>query len=152
MKNLLLIAHTPSNNTRKLIQAVLRNVSEQVDDLKIIPFNPFDATSAHVLNADGILLFTTENFGYMSGALKDFFDRTYYDLIDRKGGLPYSLIVRAGNDGTGTVRSVKSICTGLSWQAVQEPLVLKGNYQEEFELQIQEYSLTFAIGLETGIY
>jgi len=105
-----------------------------------------------VLAADALILGTTENLAYMSGAMKDFFDRCYYSLIGRTDALPYALYVRAGSDGTGTVRGVERIVTGLRWRAVQEPLVLRGAYDPDFAEQCKTLGMGMAAGLEAGIF
>jgi multimeric flavodoxin WrbA len=109
------------------------------------------ATPNDVLWADAIILGTTENFGYMSGALKDFFDRIYYPCLEKTEALPYALYIRAGLDGTGTKIAVGKITTGLCWKAVQEPIILHGEYKAEFENQCEELGMLMAASLEVGI-
>jgi len=152
-KQLLIIAHAPSDNTRRLLDAVLAGArADPTQDVEIAALRPFDAGPADVLAADALILGTTENLGYMSGALKDFFDRTYYPVLEQAQGLPYCLYIRAGHDGTGTRRAVESITTGLRWRAVQEPLICRGAWQEIFVEQCRELGAAMAAGLDAGIF
>ena len=96
--------------------------SDENQTVKITALSPFDARPENVLASGAVVLGTTENLGYMSGALKDFFDRCYYPCLEKTQGLPYCLYVRAGQDGTGTRRGVESIVSGLRWRVVQEAL------------------------------
>jgi hypothetical protein len=152
-KRLLVVAHVPSDNTLRLRDAVVAGArSDEVEGVETVALTPFEAGPAEVLAADGIILGTTENLGYMSGALKDFFDRTYYGVIEQTEALPYALYIRAGHDGTGTKRAVESITTGLKWRAVQEPLVCRGAWQESFVEDCRNLGLAMAAGLEAGIF
>ncbi|MEO1828655.1 MAG: NAD(P)H-dependent oxidoreductase [Pseudomonas sp.] len=151
-KQLLIVAHAPSPNTRKLAEAALRGARhpdiEQVET-RWVP--PLEAQPQDVLQADAIILGTTENLGYMSGALKDFFDRCYYPVLEEKQGLPCALYIRAGMDGTGTRRAVESIVTGLRWNWIQAPLTLRGDWQNDFEQQVEELGLYMAAGLDNAV-
>jgi hypothetical protein len=153
VKRLLIVAHVPSENTARLRDAVVEGAgSPDIAGVETRALTPFEAGPDAVLAADGIILGTTENLGYMSGALKDFFDRTYYGVIDRAEGLPYALYIRAGHDGTGTRRGVETIVTGLRWRAVQQPLVCRGDWQESFVDDCRELGMAMAAGLEAGIF
>ncbi|MCE8001239.1 flavodoxin family protein [Billgrantia ethanolica] len=152
MKRLLIVAHAPSPNTRQLRDAAQRGACHlDIDSIEVTVKAPLEAGPDDVLNCDAILLGTTENLGYMSGALKDFFDRSYYPVLEQKQGLPCALYVRAGHDGTGTRRAVESIVTGLRWRWVQEPLILRGEWQDDFIAQVEELGLYLAAGLEAGV-
>lgn len=152
-KQLLVVAHDPSPNTRRMVEAVLRGArADDIDNVEARHVRPLEAGPDEVLACDAIVLGTTENLGYMSGALKDFFDRTYYAVIEQAEGLPYALYVRAGKDGTGTRRAVEGICTGLSWKPVQEPLICRGEWQDAFLEQCEELGLYMAAGLDAGIF
>lgn len=110
------------------------------------------ATTEDLLWAGGVLLGTPEHFGYMSGALKDFFDRTFYPAEGRTGGLPWALFVSAGNDGRGSVTAVERIVTGYGWQAVAEPLRVIGDPDEAALARCRDLGATLAAGLAAGIF
>ena len=151
-KQLLVVSHAPSVNTERLVAAVLRGARHpDIEHVSTTHLPPLKAGVEDVLNCDGIILGTTENFGYMSGALKDFFDRIYYPVLDQKQGTPYALYVRAGLDGTGTLNAVGRIVTGLRWRSISEPLLLKGSYDKAFEQQCEELGMLMAASLDAGI-
>ena len=151
-KRLLVVAHAPSPNTERLKDAVLRGANaEEIEDVETVWKPPLDAGPDDVRACNAIILGTTENLGYMSGALKDFFDRTYYAVLEECQGLPFGLYVRAGKDGTGTLRAVDTIVTGLRWRQVQEPLLCRGQWQEDFVSQCEELGMYVAAGLDAGV-
>jgi multimeric flavodoxin WrbA len=153
MKRLLIVGHIPSPNTILLRDAVVRGARHpDIDAVDVIVKTPFEAGPDDVLRADAVILGTTENLGYMSGALKDFFDRTYYDVLEVAQGKPYALYIRAGMDGTGTRRGVETIITGLRWRAVQDPLICRGDWDESFVAQCEELGMAMAAGLEAGVF
>lgn len=150
---MLIVAHAPSPNTRRLAEAALEGAEHpDIESVQARWLQPLEAGPEDVLPCDGILLGTTENLGYMSGALKDFFDRTYYQVLEEKQGLPCALYIRAGHDGTGTRRAIESIVTGLRWNWVQDPVVCRGQWQEEFVDQTRELGLYLAAGLDSRIF
>jgi len=151
-KKILLVDHAPSPNTRKLRDAVLEGARDpEVEEVAIRHVPPLDATPEDVLGCDAIILGTTENLAYMAGAMKDFFDRVYYPVLEETQGLPYGLYVRAGNDGTGTIRAIDTIVTGLRWRAVQEPLLCRGEFRDDFIDQARELGLYVAAAVSAGI-
>ena len=152
-KTLLIVAHAPSDNTQALVEAVLRGARHSdIDDVEVNYKPPLEAGPDDVMNADAIILGTTENLGYMSGALKDFFDRSYYPVLEHKQGLPCALYIRAGMDGTGTRRAVESIVTGLRWNWIRPPLTFKGDWQDGFVQEAEELGLYVAAGLDNRIF
>ncbi len=153
MSNLLVVSRVPSANTQALTDAVLRGARHaDVTGIQVRHIPPLQAQPEDVQWGDALILGTTENFGYMSGALKDFFDRIYYPCLERTEGLPYALFIRAGLDGQGTRTAVERIVTGLKWRAVQAPVILQGEFQKAFLAQCEELGLTMAAGLEAGIF
>ena len=152
-KRLLVVAHVPSANTQKLVDAVLRGAGHpDIDNVAARHVPPLEAGPDDVMAADAVILGTTENLGYMSGALKDFFDRIYYPCLEETQGLPYALYIRAGHDGTGTRRGVETIVTGLRWRQVQEPLVCRGEWRDAFIDDCEELGTLMAAGLEAGVF
>jgi multimeric flavodoxin WrbA len=152
-KRLLIVGHVPSPNTRRLrdaVEAGATGLGAAVVNVRAL--TPFEAGPDDVLAADAVVLGTTENLGYMSGALKDFFDRSYYGLLEPAQGKPCALYIRAGLDGTGTRRAVESILTGLRWRLVAPPLMLKGEWREEFAGECEELGQLMAAGLEAGVF
>jgi len=146
------VANTPSANTRKLAQAVVRGANHpDIQSVSVQHITPLDADENDVIAADGIILGTTENFGYMSGALKDFFDRVYYPVLEIKQGTPYALYVRAGLDGSGTISAVERIVTGLRWRPICAPLLCHGKYVDSFVHQCEELGMTMSASLDAGI-
>lgn len=154
-KNLLIVSHTPSENTqllqRSILSAAMRSNTISPGALSISHKPALEASSKDVLAADAIILFTPENLGYMSGGMKDFFDRIYYPCLEEKQGLPICAIIRAGHDGTGTQKALETITTGLKWRWVQDPLILKGPWQPAFIEQCEEIGEAIAIALIEGI-
>ena len=152
-RTLLIVAHVPSDNTQRLRDAVEAGaVSAQAEYVKLVVRTPFEANADDVLAAKALVLGTTENLGYMSGALKDFFDRVYYPCLDDTRGLPYALYIRAKLDGTGTRRAVESIASGLGWRAVQESMICHGEWREDFARDCHELGMAMASGLDVGIF
>ncbi len=150
-KRLLIIAHAPSPNTLRLREAAERGARHpDIEGVEVVVKAPLDAGPDDIRACDAILLGTTENLGTMSGALKDFFDRSYYPVLEERQGLPCALYVRAGHDGTGTRHAVESIVTGLRWKWAQEPLILRGDWQEAFIDRVEELAMAMAAGLEVG--
>ena len=152
-KRLLIVVHAPSPRTRRLRDAVVEGAtSDDIENVEVVALAPLDAGPEDVLAASAIILGTTENLGYMSGALKDFFDRSYYPCLEKTQALPYCLYIRAGHDGTGTRRGVETIAAGLRWRAVQEPLVCRGEWRDAFVEQCRELGAAMAAGLDAGIF
>lgn len=150
-KRLLIVFHTQSGNTGLLADAVLRG-AQRVEDTDTTLKRAFDAGTDDLLACDGLLLGTPENFGYMSGALKDFFDRSYYPCEGRLTGLPYAVFVSAGNDGSGAVREIERIARGYGWKTVAEALIVRKSVTDEALAQAEALGEAMAAGLAMGVF
>ena len=136
-----------------MADAVIRGAThEDIEGVDVRVRNALEATSEDLLWCDAFILGTPENFGYMSGALKYFLDSVFYDCVDKVGGRPYALFVRAGNDGTGAINSVTRILTGLSVKEVQDPVLIAGDFDPARLGECEELGMTMAAGLEAGIF
>ena len=152
-KKLVIIAHVPSPNMQILRDAVISGANNhQINGVDILTLCPFDANADDILTADGVIFGTTENLGYISGTLKDFFDRCYYSLLNKKPALPILTYIRAGHDGTGSKIAIETILKGLRWKLIQPPIILKGDWDDDFIKQCEIIGMTMAAGLEAGIY
>jgi len=124
---LLIVHHTPSPATRELLEAVLAGANDpDIEGVEVVARPALAATVPDVLDADGYLFGTPANLGYMSGALKHFFDTVYYPTLDHVAGRPYGLWVHGNNDTVGAVSSVEKVVTGLSLAKVADALEITG--------------------------
>jgi hypothetical protein len=127
MPTLLLVHHTPSPALQEMFEAVVSGArTDEIEGVEVVIRPALTAGAADVLQADGYLLGTPANIGYMSGALKHFFDGIYYPCLEATRRRPYGLYVHGGLDTGGAVRAVESITAGLRWRAVRPPVCVTG--------------------------
>ena len=124
---------------------------EDVSGVEVRMLRARDAGPDDLLWADGLILGTPENFGYMSGALKDFLDRTFYEVEGKLTPLPNALLVCAGNDGTGAVRAIERIANGYPFVKVQEPIICRGEPDAMLDA-CRELGMALAAGIEMGLF
>jgi multimeric flavodoxin WrbA len=150
---ILIVYHSQGGNTRKMAEAVARGAGE-IEDVRVVLKPAWDTTEEDLLACDGLVLGSPEYFGYMAGALKDLFDRTYERLRGDKGIFrkPYSVFVSAGNDGLGALNHIERICIGFQLRKVQPPIVAKGSITQEFLSLCEELGKTMAAGCDAGIF
>jgi multimeric flavodoxin WrbA len=151
-KNLLFIAHAPSQNTQKLASICYQQMKACSQDVNIIQKAPLNTQSSDILNCAGLLIGTTENIGYMAGLTKDMFDRVYNDCLYHTDGLAVGFYIRAGLDGTATANVLSRFAQSLRWRMIRPPVIFKGDYQPTFEDEVGAFGGAFAAGLETGIF
>jgi hypothetical protein len=149
---LLVYGGHPGGRTDRLRTAVAAGVTDVGEGVTLTARPALACGPEELLAAHGLLLGTPEHFGYMSGALKDFFDRTFYPTDGRTAGLPYALFVSAGTDGTGTVRGVERIAAGYGWAAIGPPLIVIGEPDGAALARARELGATLAAGIAGGIF
>jgi hypothetical protein len=143
---LLVVHHTPSPNLQALLEAVREGVA-LVEDVDLVVRPALSAGAADLLEADGILLGTPANIGYMSGALKHFFDTVYYPCLDATVGLPYGVYLHGGDDTAGALAAVQKITGALRWKQVAAPLSLTGPPSAADLEACRELAATVAVSL-----
>ena len=132
MARLLIVHHTVSPAMRELLDAVLEGArNDDVEGVEVEVRAALAATPTDLLAADAVVLGTPANIGYMSGALKHFFDTVYYPVQVDREGMPFSLYVHGDNDTSGAVRSVESIAKGMGWERHRPPVTVTGRPDAE---------------------
>ena len=148
MTRLLVVHHTTSPSLHAMFDAVISGATdEQIEGVEVVHRPALGATATDVLEADAYLLGTPANLGYMSGALKHFFDQIYYPCLDATTRRPYGMYVHGNNDTTGAVRSIETVVTGLQWQRAQEPVLVVGEPQRNDLDACRELGAALAAGL-----
>jgi len=147
-KTLLVIHHTPSPATRELLEAVLAGANDpEIDGVDVVVRPALAGTVPDMLDADGYLFGTTANLGYMSGALKHFFDTIYYPSLDHVAGRPYGLWVHGNNDTVGAANAVDKVATGLSLVKAADVLEVIGGIDAGVRERAYELGGTLAATL-----
>lgn len=152
-RRLLVVSHSQTGSTAALVGAFVTGARDElIEGIEVVERDALTAGPADVLGADGIVLATPENFGYMSGALKYFFDHIYEPCREHSRGKPYALIVKARDDGQGALRSIEPIVTGLGWRAIRPPLLVIGPVDDADLGAATELGMTVAaqIALDAG--
>ncbi|MFI6014169.1 flavodoxin family protein [Streptomyces sp. NPDC051243] len=148
MPTLLIVHHTPSPNCQAMLEAVISGATApEIENVDVVRRPALSATAADVLDADAYLLGTPANLGYISGALKHFFDQVYYPCLDATRGRPFGYYVHGGSDVTGAVRAIDSITTGLAWRRAAQPVTVTGEPGKNDTEACWELGATLAAGL-----
>ncbi len=163
MKELLIVFHSLTGGAQQMAHAALRG-AEREGDVRVRALRASHAGAADVLGADGYLFVTPENLAAMAGVMKDFFDRTYYAVLDRINARPYAALICAGSDGHNAARQVARIATGWRLKPIADPLIVCTFAQTPERILAQkvltpddlrrceEAGATLAAGLALGIY
>jgi len=148
MRTLLVVHHTASPTLEELLDAVIAGATtDEISGVRVEVRPALSATASDVLAADGFILGTPANIGYMSGALKHFFDQVYYPCRLAKAGAPYGLYVHGNSDTSGAVRAVETIATGMNWQPAHTPVTVLGQPTGEDREACWDLGATLAAGL-----
>ena len=163
MKKLLIVFHSKTGGTYQMAQAAAKGADSE-PDVEVNFIHAAEAGPQELLDSDGYIFATPENLAMMSGIMKDFFDRTYYAVLDRVVGRPYATLICAGSAGENAARQIGRIATGWRLKAVAEPTIVCTHAQTPdailapkqigaYDLQrCEEIGATLAAGLALGIY
>ena len=163
MKTLLIVFHSKTGGAFQMANAAAQGAASE-PEVAINLIHASEAGPDELLQADGYIFATPENLAAMSGMMKDFFDRTYYPVLDGIVGRPYAILICAGSDGENAARQIERIATGWRLKRIAEPVIVCTHAQTpeailapkeigEFDLQrCEEIGATLAAGLILGIY
>ena len=143
---MLVVHHTPSPAMQAVLEAV-REGAALVEEVELVVRPALSAGPTDVLTADGVLLGTPANIGYMSGALKHFFDTVYYPCLNATVGLPYGVYVHGNDDTAGALNAIAKITGGMRWKQVAAPLSLIGAPGPADLDAVRELAATVAVQL-----
>lgn len=161
---LLVVWHSATGGTRQMAEAAANSAVNAAQEVDVRPLPAREAGPADVLAADGYIFATPENLGAMAGIMKDFFDRTYYPVLDRINGRPYATMICAGSDGEPTARQIARIATGWRLRPIAPPLIICTRAQTPEAIlaektiapaeldRCRELGGAFAAGLAAGIF
>lgn len=153
MKTLLIVWAGQGGRTLQLAEAFAEGARECADgEVRVLLCHALEAEPDELLAADALLLATPEKFGYMAGALKDFFERCFYPCEHALAGRPFGVLVSAGNDGSGAVSSVRRIVTGWRMNEVLPALLVRGEPDEAALENAREAGRTLSAGLGVGLW
>ena len=163
MPSLLIVYHSRTGGAAQMAQACFTGAQSEIA-VHTRLLQAEQTVAADILAAQGLVFVCPENLASMSGAMKEFFDRCYYDVIDQIAGRPYATMICAGSDGQGTARQIARIAMGWRLKAIADPLIVHTHAQtpqaitapkQLSELQLQACTAvgqTFATGLAMGIF
>jgi hypothetical protein len=127
MPRLLVVHHTPSPAVHSMLEAIRDGATDPaIEGVEVVVRAALAGTAVDALDADGYLILTPANLGYLAGATKHFFDQIYYPCLEETSGRPFGVAIHGNDDTAGAERAVRTITTGLRWRAVAEPVLVTG--------------------------
>jgi len=163
MKTLLIVYHSMTGGTQQMAQAAAEGASSEAL-LQVRLLRAPDAGASDLMSADGYIFATPENLAAISGMLKDFFDRSYYAVLERLNGRPYATLICAGSDGQNAARQIERIATGWRLKPVAPALIVCTHAQSPEQIlrpkqigpedlqSCREIGAAMAAGLALGIF
>lgn len=162
-KNLLIVYHSLTGGTLQMARAAAAGAATTTN-ITVQFLTATQAGPAALLAADGYLFACPENLAAIAGLMKDFFDRSYYPVLERLNGRPYAMLICAGSDGSNAARQIERIATGWRLKAIAAPLIVCTNAQTPEQIlapkqisssdlaRCEDLGATIASGLELGVY
>jgi NAD(P)H-dependent FMN reductase len=163
MKTLLIVFHSKTGGAEQMAQAAALAATRE-PEIHVRLLRAEEAHAEDVLAADGYIFATPENLAAMAGRMKDFFDRTYYGVIDRINGRPYAMLICAGSDGENAARQIRRIVTGWRLRAVADPVIVCTHAQTAEAIlapktiapedlrRCEEAGAALAVGMAAGVF
>jgi multimeric flavodoxin WrbA len=163
LKTLLIVFHSRTGGTKQMAEAA-RDGAEQEPDVQVRLLHAAEAQGPDVLAADGYIFAAPENLAALAGQMKEFFDQTYYEALDRINGRPYAMLICAGSDGQNAVRQISRIATGWRLRSVADPLIVCTHAQTPETIlapktiapseldRCREIGAALAMGVAAGIF
>ena len=151
MKRLLIVYHTQSGSTERLAYAAADGAGREAG-VESRLLRAMEAGAADLRWCEGLLLASPENFGYLSGGMKDFLDRSYYAVLEEQLNRACALIISAGNDGEGALRQLRRILSGYPMREVAEPVIVRGEPDAAALQRASDLGQVLAAGLDLGIF
>lgn len=153
MVKILIVYHSQTGRTKAMAEAVARGAGS-IEGASAVLKRASETGLEDLLECSGLVIGSPEYFGYMAGAVKDLFDRTYEAARGRREVFrkPYCVFVSAGNDGSGALSSIERICLGYQFKKVAAPVISKAEIRGEVLEACEELGRTIAAGCEAGIY
>ncbi len=148
---LLIVYHSQSGATEQLASAVEQGALK-IPSVQVVRLHAASVTAEHVRECRVLVVCSPEYFGYMAGAIKDLFDRTYEEVREHTTGKAYTAVICAGNDGSGALTSIERIIAGYRMKKIQEPIVHRGPVTSLVLDRCRELGETLAAGIDLGIY
>jgi multimeric flavodoxin WrbA len=163
MKRILIVFHSKTGGARQMAEAAARGAASE-PQCRVNLIHASEAGPAELLESDGYVFATPENLAMMSGIMKDFFDRTYYPVLDRIVGRPYAALICAGSDGENAARQIQRIAAGWRLKKIAETVIVRTHAETPEAIlapkkiaahdlkRCEEVGATLAAGLVLGIY